>query len=35
MLLKDLFLNSLDLKEQNLNISVTDLIYVYNNLIEK
>jgi hypothetical protein len=35
LLLKDLFLNSLELKEQNLNISVADLIYVYNNLIEK
>jgi FMN-dependent NADH-azoreductase len=34
-LLKDLFLNSMELKEQNLNITVADLIYVYNSLVEK
>jgi hypothetical protein len=35
LLLKDLFLNSLELREQNLNITVADLILIYNNLVEK
>jgi hypothetical protein len=34
LLLKDLFLNSLELREQNLNITVADLILIYNNLVE-
>jgi hypothetical protein len=35
MIMRDLFLTSMDLREQNLTITVADLINVYNNLIEK
>ena len=35
ILVKDLFLNSMEMGEQVLTISVEDLIFVYNTLIEK
>jgi hypothetical protein len=34
MFLRDLFLNSMEMKNSNLTISISDLIMVYNNLIE-
>ena len=35
MLLKDLFINSLNVKDENLTISIRDLIEVYNLLLDK
>ena len=35
ILVKDLFINSMEIKNSNLNISVNDLIFIYNNLVEK
>jgi hypothetical protein len=32
---KDIFLNSLELRNPTLTISVNDLIMIYNNLVEK
>jgi hypothetical protein len=35
LLVKDIFLNSLELRNPTLTISVNDLIMIYNNLVEK
>ena len=35
MLLKDLFLNSLNVKDSTLTVSIRDLIEVYNMLLDK
>ena len=35
LLVKDLFVNSMDMTESNLTISMNDLIFIYNNLVEK
>ncbi len=35
ILVKDLFIHSMEFKNANLNISVQDLIFIYNNLVEK
>jgi hypothetical protein len=35
MLTRDMFIDSMELRESNLTITVSDLIMVYNGLIEK
>ena len=35
LLVKDLFVNSMQMREATLSISVNDLIFIYNNLVEK
>lgn len=35
LLMKDLFINSMELKNATLNISVKDIIEIYNSLVEK
>lgn len=35
ILVKDLFINSMEFKNANLSISINDLIFIYNSLVEK
>ena len=35
LLIKDVFVNSMEMKNPSLTISVNDIITVYNNLVEK
>jgi len=35
LVLRDLFLNSMEIRESSLTITIEDLIFVYNNLVEK
>ncbi len=35
LLVKDLFINSMEMREGNLNVTINDLIFIYNNLVEK
>lgn len=35
LLVKDLFLNAMEIKEGSLTINIRDLIFVYNSLVEK
>lgn len=35
LLIKDMFINSMELKNPYLNISINDIIFIYNSLVEK
>lgn len=35
LLIKDVVLNSMEMKNPSLTVSVRDIIYIYNNLVEK